>query len=724
MPIGVTEEHDALRDSARDLLARRCPLEVVREAVDAEVEQLPAYWADAAELGWLGLAVPEEYGGAGFGLAESAVVAEELGRAVAPGQLLPTMHAASVLAADGGAAAKELLADVVAGTTPAAVAIGCPPVAGSAVAAGVALDGVVRPVLGGAVADLLVAPVSVDGALVWCAIDVAGRARRPVGSLDLARRMAEVDLAGVVVPPERQLTISAEDVADIGAVLYAAETCGLAGWCLDEATRHAKERVQFGRPIGTFQAIKHRCADLLALVEQMRAAVWDAARTADDGESRQLAVASAAAIAFDGAVRAAEDCVQVLGGIGFTWEHDAHLYLRRAVAVRQVFGPTSSWRTRTATLALRGVRRTLDVELPAEADEHRGAVQEFLQSLQELDDDARRRRLADEGYLSPHWPRPWGRSAGAVEQLVIDEEFRRAKVRRPHLSIAAWVLPTLIEHGTPAQQERWIRPTLYGEISWCQLFSEPGAGSDLASLTTRAERTDGGWLVTGQKVWTSMARQSSHGILLARTTPITDGNRHAGITYFLLDMSTSGIDIRPLRELTGQAMFNEVFLDGVFVPDDCVVGDVDDGWRLARTTLANERVQMSSGSAFGTGVDALLQVMPEAADAVALDRLGALVAEARALGLMGYRQMLRALRGSGPGAESSLRKLIGAEHEQRVQEYGIELLGVDGATSEGAAGGWTHGFLATRCLTIAGGTSEVQRNVIGERLLGLPRDAP
>jgi alkylation response protein AidB-like acyl-CoA dehydrogenase len=188
-------------------------------------------------------------------------------------------------------------------------------------------------------------------------------------------------------------------------------------------------------------------------------------------------------------------------------------------------------------------------------------------------------------------------------------------------------------------------------------------------------------------------------------------------------MSTPGIDIRPLRELTGQAMFNEVFLDNVFVPAEALVGEVDGGWRLARTTLANERVSMASGSAFGTGVEGILRVLKgRDPDQVTLDRTGALVAEAQSLALLGVRSTMRVLSGGEKGSESSLRKLAAAEHEQRVQEYGLELLGAEGATVTGDAAAWAMGFLATRCLTIAGGTSEVQRNVIAERILGLPRD--
>jgi alkylation response protein AidB-like acyl-CoA dehydrogenase len=293
---------------------------------------------------------------------------------------------------------------------------------------------------------------------------------------------------------------------------------------------------------------------------------------------------------------------------------------------------------------------------------------------------------------------------------------------RPNLAVGAWAVPTIIAHGTPEQQERWVGPTLRGELVWCQLFSEPGAGSDLASLATRATRDDGGWTLDGQKVWTSIATRAHWGICLARTDP--DAPKHEGITYFIVDMHSEGIEVRPLREITGDAMFNEVFFTDVFVPDDCVVGAVNGGWRLARTTLANERVSMASGATFGFGIEGILRSLDAAqrADEVVLDRLGALMAEAQSIALLGARATLRSVSGVEPGSEASVRKLLGAEHEQRVQEFGLELLGPDGATTEGAAARWSRGFLSTRCLTIAGGTSEVQRNVIGERLLGLPRD--
>jgi alkylation response protein AidB-like acyl-CoA dehydrogenase len=372
-----------------------------------------------------------------------------------------------------------------------------------------------------------------------------------------------------------------------------------------------------------------------------------------------------------------------------------------------------------ADLALAGARRRLQLDLGDDTAPVRDEVRAFLAGGPD------HVAIADAGYLMPHWPEPWGRNATAVEQLVIDEEFTAAGVQRPDLIIGAWAAPTLIAHGTPEQQERFVGPTLRGEIVWCQMFSEPGAGSDLASLQTRAERVEGGWRVSGQKVWTSMADVADWAILLARTDGTGKGpDRHKGISYFLLDMKTPGVDVRPLRELTGRAAFNEVFLDDVFVPDEMVVGEIGHGWKLARTTLANERVAMSAGSPFGRGVEDVLSdvaALP-AVDAVLRDRVGHLVCEAQGQALLAFRTTLRQLSGADPGPASSVRKLVGMRHQQDAAELRFELLGDEGVTTEGAAGLLAHTMLNTRCLTIAGGTSEVLKNVVGERILGLPRD--
>jgi alkylation response protein AidB-like acyl-CoA dehydrogenase len=727
MPIGISEEHQELHRSVRGWVDRHCPPSALRATLDEKTETLPPFWQALAAQGWLGLHVAEEHAGEGAGLAELVVVAEELGRAGAPGPFLAHSLAAAVLqrAVDAGEThGAEYLSGLASagfvGSVALAGALTAEPVDG-----GVYVRGTLEPVLSAHVAELLVAPVT-DGWVVLLAGEFVAHEQPTV---DLTRRVASVSVDATVAATRVLHAPDRDDVQGLAALLFAAEAVGASQWCVDASAEYAKERRQFGRPIGQFQGVKHRCANMLARTELARAAVWDAARALDDAADGEdggagLAVASAAALTIDAFFETAKDCVQVHGGIGFTWEHDAHVYLRRAMTTRALIGTSAGWKVRTAELALGGARRRLEVDLPETAEQVRADVRDFIATLDGLDPVEERRALADAGYLAPQWPAPWGRDAGAVEQLVIDAEFRAAKIRRPGLVIGTWALPPLMVYGTPEQQRRWIPPTLYGEIAWCQLFSEPGAGSDLAGLATRAERVDGGWIVNGQKVWTSMAKEAQWGILLARTDP--DVPKHEGISFFMLDMTTPGIDIRPLRELTGYAFFNEVFFDDVFVPDDCLVGREHDGWRATRTSLANERVYMGGGSTIGRGVRGVLELVRDGGltgDTATLADAGELVARDHALAILGHRLMLSALGGADPsGSEASVRKLLGVEHDQRVQEIGLALHGAAGAVAAGDAAGWSEQFLFARNLTIAGGTSEIQRNIIGERVLGLPKD--
>jgi len=728
MPIGVTEDHLALHEAVRGWLDRHCPPAVPRALLDADAEAPPPFWSELAEQGWLGLHIEESHGGSGYGVPELTVVLEELGRTVAPGPVLTTALAALVIDASGNeAVAKALLPGLASGEIVGAVALG-PGVELRAepTADGLSISGSIRPVLEGHLAGVLVASVHTGDGDVWVAIDLADAEVRELPSVDSTRRVAEVTFDAVTVPADRRLEgLDASRVRDLAATLVAAELVGMAQWCVDTAADYARERVQFGRPIGQFQGVKHKCADMVARLELARAAAWDAAQAAHDETDAPLTAAVAIELALDAAFTNAKDCIQVLGGIGFTWEHDAHLYLKRAIAMRSLLGPASAWRVRACELALGGARRALKVDLGADAEALRVEIRAFVAEVSDLEPAEQRRRVADAGYLTPTWPVPWGRAANAVEQLVIDEEFRAAKVQRPGIMVGSWALPPVIVYGTREQQERWIPPTLYGEIQWCQLFSEPGAGSDLASLSTRATRVEGGWIVTGQKVWTSIAHFADWGILLARTNP--DAPKHDGISCFMLDMKSSpGLEIRPLRELTGESMFNEVFFDEVFVPDDCLVGQEHDGWRAARTTLANERVFMGGGLSLGRGVETILGMLTArgmADDPVALEEVGGLVSTAHALACLGFRLTLAALAGADPsGSEASVRKLLGVLHDQHLQEVGLGLLGPDGAVADGEGLEWSRGFLFNRNLTIAGGTSEIQRNIIGERVLGLPRD--
>ncbi len=495
---------------------------------------------------------------------------------------------------------------------------------------------------------------------------------------------------------------------------------------LSTATEYAKVREQFGKPIGSFQAIKHMCAEMLLRSEQASVAAADAARAVADPDDRQLSIAAAvaAAVGITAAKANAKDCIQVLGGIGITWEHDAHLYLRRAYGIEHFLGGAQRWLRRIATLTQQGVRRDLRIDLTS-VEHLRDEIASAVTEVAAQPTDKQQAALADAGLLAPHWPRPYGRAAGPAEQLLIDQELEKAGVVRPDLVIGWWAAPTILEHGSAEQIERFVPATLRGEFLWCQLFSEPGAGSDLASLRTKAVRAEGatasgakcsGWKLTGQKVWTSAAHKAAWGVCLARTD--ADAPKHKGITYFLVDMSSPGIDIRPLREITGDNLFNEVFFDEVFVPDEMVVGEVNDGWKLARTTLANERVAMSHGTALGNPMEELLKTVGTLdLDVAGQDQLGQLIVAAQVGSLLDQRIAELAVGGQDPGPQASARKLIGVRYRQALAELRMELSPGAGVVENKQV----FDFLNTRCLTIAGGTEQILLTLAGERLLGLPR---
>ena len=701
MSISLTDDQRTLADLLRSWAARSQPVRAVR-AAEADADAWRGPWDELAALDVVHLAAPEAAGGGGARVADLAVVLEGAAAQLVPGPLLPTALAGLLLAEVGRP---------------------CPPLGAVALDpgeltvreqdGGVRLSGTLGPVVGAAAgATLLLADQ--DGR--WYAVDTADAAVKllELSAADFSRPLAEVRLTAA--PADVLPGLTHERVRDLAASLAAAEAAGVARWCLSTAVDYAKVREQFGAPIGKFQAIKHLCAEMLCRAEQAAVVAWDAAESTGDREQHPVAAAVAAAIALDAAVENAKDAIQILGGIGYTWEHDAHLYLRRALALRQWLGGTDRWRRRALELTVAGHRRHLHVELDAE--QQRPAVRARAQAIAAAPPYEQRRALADSGYLVPHYPAPFGLSAPPALQLLIDEELEAAGVTRPDLVIAGWALPTILAHGTPAQVERFVAPTLRGELTWCQLFSEPGAGSDLAALRTRAVRVEGGWRLSGQKVWTSVAHRADWGICLARTNP--DAPKHKGITYFLVDMKSSGLDIRPLREITGEALFNEVFLDDVFVPDELVVGEVDGGWPLARTTLASERVAMGGGSSIGDAVERLVEHAAaggQLADGAVAGRLGGLIAAGLAGSLLDLRSTLRRLGGQEDGSAASVRKLIGVRHRQTVAEAALELTGPDGLV----AGEQLHQFLMTRCLTIAGGTTQVLLSLAAERLLGLPR---
>ncbi|MCP2320323.1 Acyl-CoA dehydrogenase [Nocardia amikacinitolerans] len=720
MTIATTDEHKAVQESMRGWAGSVRPIATMRAE---PVGFWRAYWPALAELGIFRVAVAEDAGGDGGSVADLAVLLEQAAHDLVGGPVLSTALANLVTA---GALAEDLpcgvALDVVVGPDVSSETGVSVPAADS----DVLLTGVWDLVLGAASGTAVLLPVTSPDGQRWCLVppDAAGLRVEELTSADPSTPLARVHCADVAVPAERVFACP-HRVEDLLVALVAAELAGLAGWCLETAVEYAKVREQFGRRIGSFQAVKHICAWMLCRTELIRSVALDAAAAVDEGGAElPIAAAIAAAISLDAAVETAKDCIQVLGGIGFTWEHDAHFYLRRATALRQLLGGSARWRARVTELTRAGMRRTTGADrvFAAEGVDVDGAATNDLAAevaaIAALPVDRQRDALVDAGLAMPHWPAPYGRGADPMTGLVISEELRRAGVAAPDLAIGGWAIPTLLQHGTPEQIDRFAWPTLRGEVVWCQLFSEPGAGSDLAALRTTAKRVEGGWVLNGQKVWTSLGDKANWGICLARTD--AEAPKHRGISYFLVDMRSKGVEIRPLVQITGEARFSEVFLDDVFVPDDCLVGALNNGWKIARSTLSTERVAMG-GNGIGPVLEELIAKLPATGPGAELrnDRLGGFVAEAIAGLLLEQRAAVAMLAGADPGAQSSVRKLVGVRHRQAVAEFAVEAAGPNGALESDEV----TEFLLTRCLSIAGGTEQILLTVAGERILGLPRDA-
>ncbi|MER6576139.1 acyl-CoA dehydrogenase [Nonomuraea sp. NPDC001023] len=720
MAIGLSEEHEALRDSVSGWAERNIPSELLRSGSD----ERPPFWPGLAEQGLLGLHLPEESGGSGYGLLEAAVAVEALAEKLAPGPYVPTVLASAVIHASKRHDLLEALAD---GTLTGAVALSGSLTGSRADDGSLVVSGTADPVLAGSLADVLVLPVTTSEGEEWIAVDASAVTVTPVRSLDLTRPVAKVELSEARVPAERVLDgVESPDVLNLAAILLGAEAAGLASWCVTAAAAYAKVREQFGRPIGQFQGIKHKISRMLVALEQARATVWDATRA--EGRELEYAAAVAGVMAPDAAVQCAKDAIQTFGGIGYTFEHDVHLYYRRALTLRALLGSSAEWAASVTALALQGVGREMEIDLPEGAEELREGIRAEIAEIARLEGQEQKRALADRGFVMPHLPRPWGRAAKPLEQVLIAQELKAAKVRLPAMIIGAWVVPSIAVYGTPEQQERFLPKTLSGEMIWCQLFSEPGAGSDLASLQMKAEKVEGGWRLNGQKIWTSVAHVAEWGICIARNS--SEGTKHEGITYFLVDMKAPGVTVRPLTEMTGENLFNEVFLDDVFVPDDLVVGEVGDGWKVARNTLSNERVSLSSGSG-GTGASVpdllgLIGRLGRELTPAEEQEVARVVCEGHSINALSLRVTLKQLAGNEPGADASVRKLLSTSHAQHVSETAVGLLGAQAVVAAdmklGDAGYWNRAVLATRAMTIYGGTTEVQLNIIGERMLGLPRD--
>jgi alkylation response protein AidB-like acyl-CoA dehydrogenase len=740
MALATTTEQEHLADAVSQFAARHAPLDKTRAAFDSiAAGELPSWWEEFTAYGFHAVHVPEDAGGQGGTLADMACVVEAAAAALLPGPLLSTATTSAV-ASLADASAVALLVDLAAGATAATVLPEHSAVRAARRGGDWCLRGSSATTLGIVSAQrILLAAHSDGGTGLWFVLD----ARSPDSSLtveqlrgtDLCTDVGVLHLADHVVPASSVVSgISAERARCIAVCLAACAAAGTVRRCADTAVDYIRTREQFGKPVGTFQALQHKAAELLVNAELAAAAAWDAVRAADEScEQHRLAAATAALMALGRGPDLALDALLMFGAIGYTWEHDIHLYWRRAISLAASLGTTTQWSREAGELALT-LKRSTAVNLGDVESEFRSHVAATLDRAAALRNEhpaddprapglasgAQRDLLADAGLVAPHLPAPWGLGASAVQQVIIAEEFgNRPGVTRPSLGIAEWILPTILDRGSDQQRERFAWPILRGTQRWCQLFSEPGAGSDLASLVTRAVKVDGGWLVNGHKIWTSQADRAQFGALLARTDP--DAPKHRGISYFLVDMTSPGIEVSPIRQASGRFDFNEVFLTDLFVPDDMLVASPGDGWDLAVATMAVERSAIGNYVNIDrTGPLRHVAAIDGPEQDAALRALGEVEAHTNAIKALVLHETLRLVEGQGAGPASSIAKYAMVMLLRRAS---TAILGLTGALAmlEDTDPAVIKPYFDMPSELIGGGTPEIQLTVIASMILGLPR---
>ncbi|OBI12514.1 acyl-CoA dehydrogenase [Mycobacterium sp. E2327] len=740
MTLGLTPEQQDLSDAVAQFAGRHAPIAATRESFDdLAAGRLPTWWDALVANGFHAVHLPEHLGGQGGRLIDAACVLESAGKALLPGPLLPTVTAGAVaLLADPNPTAESLVRDLASGLPAAVVLPGAGDFHARRDGRGWVVNGASDVTAGVCSARVvLVCARAGEDDDVWVAVDTTQptAAAESVRGTDLVTDVGILRLSEYVAAESAVLGGLDADRAECVAVgLVASVMAGIAQWCVDAVTAHLRIREQFGKVIGTFQALQHSAAMLLVNTELATAAAWDAVRAVDEPlDQHRLAAGVAATIAVSPIPDLVLDALTMLGAIGFTWEHDVHLYWRRAISLAGSIGPSNRWARRLGELTCTQTR-DMSVNLGDAESEFRAWVAETLDAAMQLRNDTpaphgdypdqasgpQRTLLADAGLMAPHWPAPWGVDAGPLKQLIIDEEFaKRPALVRPSLNIAEWILPSVLTAAPKELQEKLIPATQRGEIHWCQLFSEPGAGSDLASLATRATKVDGGWRINGHKIWTSLAQYADLGALLARTDP--EASKHRGIGYFIIDMRSPGIEIQPIKTATGQAHFNEVFFNDVFVPDEMLLGGPTDGWSLAIATMAEERSAISGYVKFDRAVALrrlAAQPGPDRDDA--LRELGELDAYTNAIRALGVRETIRLLDGQASGPASSIAKVAMNVLLRRTFEATLQLTGQVAMVDDPEAA-VVEPYLHLPAELIGGGTREIQLNIIAQMILGLPR---
>jgi len=772
------------RNAARALVNRRFGADQRRTVTNGGDVDHDTFWRALDQLGAHGLTIPESRGGPGGSWVELGLLLEETGAVLARSPFFATSAmAAPVLVALGvGSQVDSWLANIAAGELTATVALpvgtdpwrqpsDVPEVSARQAEGAWTVDGVQSSIIDGSTADLILTVAkTAQGSSVFAvprdAARVVASAQSP---LDPSRPVASVqftDAPAVALTTILDGDAAVKVVRDIVSLAMAAEQLGGAQRALDMALQYAGQRFQHGQAIGSFQAIKHMCADQYLAIESARASVYHALSVMADPSTKVFAEVAVARLSATRAfTSAAELSIQIHGGIGFDWEHECHMYLKRAKSSELALGPVVTQKEALFELIDRGAdgRSNAGTILPAgiieETADFRASVRDFLKrnlpedwvSLAALPADQRepwisawRKTLVREGMICVMWPAAYGgQGRSLADHVVLTEEFVRAGVpmqRQVDILGMSLLGPTLLALGSEDQRRQFLPGVVSGDIRWCQGFSEPGAGSDLAGVETFAELRDGTWFINGQKIWTTSAHEANWIFVLARTN--RGVKKQAGLTFLLVPLDQPGIEVRTLTDATGRPHLNQVYFSDATTAQDQVVGEIDGGWTVANALLGFERGDSAVRDSLNMR-DEFWRVLKVARECGAVENAAVrqLLTDAyvdlEGITNKALRGLAHALLGELPGPEASLHKLHWSEYHQRMTTLAIELLGQAAIAPDGEPSAtlsstnqsnapssslaWMQNYIAARAGTIYAGTSQIQRNVIAERVLAMPR---
>ncbi|CAA0093419.1 Acyl-CoA dehydrogenase FadE34 [Zhongshania aliphaticivorans] len=772
MNLDFSEDDKVIQEQVDKYLSNNSGIEEVRSVLDGEKPYSADVWRGMAEMGLMGINVPAEYGGVETGYKSLCLVAQSLGKHAAAIPFSSTVYLVTEALVQFGSeeqkshwlpklASGELIGAFAVAETLEQVTVSSI----SCSVSGDVLNGTKLAVADGGIADIAIVLAKGEAGPAMFIVELSdnGFERKNVSTIDPAKNTATVtfnnakaELLGVDGQGWDQL----QQVYDRAAVLFAFEQIGGAQSALDMAVEYAKERYAFGRPIGSFQALKHIMADMYTALRLAESNCFEAAEVLATGSADLPLVAATARVSATKAYQlCTKDNIQVHGGMGFTWEFDCHIYYRRSNYQTLELGGLSVWEGKLVDLiAAQGgdvdsaavpndsspedsafrkeVRAWLAENAPTHLAPHLkksvfGKANTGGEDIVEVS-KAWQRKKAEGGWAAMMWPQEYGGRGATPMQSIIwgQEEGVYSQLSGLFIIGLGMCGPTMIAYASEGQKKRYLPKLASGEEVWCQLFSEPGSGSDLAGLRTKAVKDGDEWVVNGQKIWTSGAQHSDYGILITRTDPTVA--KHKGLTMFFVDMRSAGVDVRPIKQINGGSSFNEVYFEDVRIPDAQRLGEVGDGWRVALTTLMNER--MAIGGLMPTGLADFMELVNtlilENDKAIARPDVKARLADyySKVSGLKnaGIRSINLVAKGGMPGPENSISKLVAGELMQDLTKYAMDMQGFaavidDADIAEGGAR-FQAMLMRSPALRIEGGTDQILRNIISERVLGLPEE--